>query len=272
MANSAAATIDAIAGSQARIDEICSELDETAWHQPTALPGWDVQDVVAHLGSLEAMLLGREEPPHEVAEVAHVRNPLGALNERLVDRRRSWSGAEVLAEFRAMTALRLEALSALDESALDGEVLAPNGRMVPQRAFIGIRLWDFFVHEMDIADGLGLPEPVDTAAGRRVLDEMLALVPRGLARSGAPEGAVARVEIGAPLPRSVAARFEGGRGLSADPAAGEATLHLRASPATFLMVGSGRRMAEVAIAAGDIEVMGDRRVAARLLSAINVVP
>src|ERR1700730_4194972 len=102
MANSAAATIDAIAGSCARIDEICSGLDEPAWHQPTKLPVWDVQDVVAHLGSLEAMLLGREEPEHEAAHVDHVRNPLAALNERMVDRRRNWSGSEVLDEFRSV--------------------------------------------------------------------------------------------------------------------------------------------------------------------------
>ncbi len=59
MPNSQAATIDAIAGCCARIEAMCAELDEAGWHQATALPGWDVQDVVAHLGSLEAMFLGR---------------------------------------------------------------------------------------------------------------------------------------------------------------------------------------------------------------------
>ena len=80
MSNSEAATIDAIAGCCARIEAMCAALDEAGWHRPTVLPGWDVQDVVAHLGSLEAMFLGRDEEHHQPAAVEHVRNPLGALN------------------------------------------------------------------------------------------------------------------------------------------------------------------------------------------------
>ena len=125
MANSQAATIDAIAGCCARIEEVCAGLDDAGWHRPTALPAWDIQDVVAHLGSLEAMFLGRDEPPHQPAAVDHVRNPLGALNERMVDRRRSWSGAEVLDEFREVTALRLDELRALDEDGLARQVPSP---------------------------------------------------------------------------------------------------------------------------------------------------
>ncbi len=65
MPNSQASTIDAIAGCCARIDAMCAPLDESGWRKPTALPGWDVKDVVAHLASLEAMFLGRDEPAHE---------------------------------------------------------------------------------------------------------------------------------------------------------------------------------------------------------------
>ena len=81
MTNSEAATIEAIAGCCARIEAMCTAIDEAGWHRPTALPGWDIQDVVAHLGSLDAMLLGRYEEHHEPPAAEHVRNPLGALNE-----------------------------------------------------------------------------------------------------------------------------------------------------------------------------------------------
>jgi uncharacterized protein (TIGR03083 family) len=272
VANSQAATIDAIAGCCARIDEECSGLDEADWHRPTTLPAWDIQDVVAHLGSLEAMLLGRDEPHHVPGETAHVRNELGALNERLVDRRRSWSGAEVLDEFRTMSELRLEELRTLDEEELQRMVPSPAGGTVAQAAFLGIRLWDFFVHEMDICDALGRPTRVDTPAGRRVLDEMLLLFPRAVGKGGAPEGALVRLDLVGPLPRSVAATVTAGRGVAADPAAGEATLHLRASPTAFLRVATGRRPAAQAIGAGDVDVIGDSDLAARILSAVNVVP
>lgn len=273
MANSAAATLDAIAGCRDRIDQMCASLDQARWHQPTALAAWDVQDVVAHLGSLEAMLLGWEEPAHEPATTAHVRNPLGALNERLVDRRRSWSGAQVLDEFRDTTARRLADLRALDEVALDREVLAPSGRMVPLRDFLGIRVWDYFVHEMDITDALGLAPPLATKAATRVLDEMLLLLPRAAAKAGAPDGTLVRLDLTEPMPRSVAAGVDGGRGASVDPsAAGEAALHLRASPAAFLRVCTGRRAGGDAIDAGEIEVGGDSELAARVLARLNVVP
>ena len=272
MANSQEATIDAIAGCCTRIDELCSGLDDAEWHRPTALPGWDVQDVVAHLGSLDALLLGRVEPPHDPPEADHVHNELGALNERLVDRRRSWSGAEVLDEFRQMTELRLEELADLDEDGLRREVRAPTGGTVPQSAFLGIRLWDFLVHEVDISEALGRPADIDTAAGRRVLDEMLLLLPRAVAKGGATEGAVVRVDLGAPLPRSVAVTVTAGRGVATDPAVGEATLHLRASPTAFLRVASGRRSPTEAIATREIDVSGDRELAATILAALNVVP
>ena len=272
MANSQAATIDLIAGCCARIEMVCAGLDDAGWHRPTALPAWDVQDVVAHLGSLDAMFLGRDEPPHEPAAVDHVRNPLGALNERLVDRRRSWSGAEVLDEFREVTALRIDELRSLDEDQLMQQVPSPRGGTMSQGDFLGVRLWDYVVHEMDICEALGRDLPIDTPAGRRVLDEMLTLLPRAVAKGGVPEDGVVMVDITDPMSRSAAAQLRDGRGQATDAAAEEATLHLRASPGVFLRVGAGRREPAEAIAGGAIEVDGDPDLAAAVLAAINVVP
>ncbi|HSP64992.1 MAG TPA: maleylpyruvate isomerase N-terminal domain-containing protein, partial [Candidatus Deferrimicrobium sp.] len=127
MPNSQAATIEAISGCCLRIEALCTGLDDDGWHRPTALPAWDVKDVVAHLGSLDAMFLGRDEPAHEAAVTDHVRNPLGELNERLVDRRRAWTGAEVLAEFRDATRERLDQVARMDEAELAQEVPSPRG-------------------------------------------------------------------------------------------------------------------------------------------------
>lgn len=273
MANSQAPTIDAIAGCCARIETMCAPLDEQGWHRPTALPAWDIQDVVAHLASLDAMFLGREEPAHQPAAAAHVRNPLGHLNERMVDRRRGWTGTQVLEEFRETTRLRLEQLRNLEEADLARQVPSPRGGTVAQGDFIGVRLWDYLVHDLDISDALGLDldDAVDTPAGHRVLDEMLMLLPRGVAKGGAPEGGLVTLEIGPPLPRTVGARVQDGRGVTAD-GTGEATLHLRASPAVFLRVGSGRRDAAQAISQGEVGATGDPDLAIRVLTAINVVP
>jgi uncharacterized protein (TIGR03083 family) len=272
MANSQAPTIELIAGCCTRIEEMCSGLDDAGWHTPTALPVWDIQDVVAHLASLEAMFMGRDEPSHEPTAIGHVRNPLGQFNERLVDRRRGWSGAEVLEEFSEVTALRLDELRALDEDGLARQVPSPRGGTVSQADFLGVRLWDYFVHEMDIREALGLELSIDIPVGRRVLEEMLAMLPRAVAKGGTPEGCAVRVEITGQPARSAAAEVRGGRGRLVDPEAGEAALHLRASPATFLRVGTGRRAPVEAIAGGAIEVDGDPELAAAVLTALNVIP
>ena len=192
----------------------------------------------------------------------------------MVNRRRSWSGADVLAEFCETTSLRLEQLRNLDEAALADEVPSPRGGVVGQGDFIAIRLWDYVAHELDIREGLGLDlaPAVDTTSGRRVLDEILMLLPRGVAKGGAAEGTTVALDIGPSLPRSAAARVKSGRGVPVDPAAGEAALHLRASSAVFLRVATGRRDPAEAIADGDIVVDGDAELAARILTAINVIP
>lgn len=273
VANSAAPTLDIISGSRDRILATCTGLDADDWHRATPLPVWDVKDVVAHLGSLEALLLGRDEPPHTARALGHVRNPLGELNEQLVDRRRGWPEDAVLEEFRETTAARLEHLRALDEPGLDEKVMAPDGRMVPLRDFLGIRVWDYFTHELDIAAALDRPLPLDTSAAQLVLGQALMLTPRAAAKAGMADGETVVIDVGGPEPRIGAARVEGGRAVPTEPrAAGEATLHLRASPAAFALVATGRRSAEDAISRGDIIVSGDAGLAARVLDKLNVVP
>lgn len=273
MGHSEAATLAALRECRDQVVALCTPLDEVQWHAATALPGWDVQDVVAHLGSLEGMLLGRAEPetPGAVREWTHVRNPLGQLNEAMVDRRRAWSAAEVFDEFRETSELRLEQLGGLSEDDLDAAVPAPDGSTVPQRRFLGIRLWDYVLHEMDIADALGREPRVESPGAEQVLSEMAFLLPRALGRSGATEGTTVRIDLGPPG-RTMAARIENGRGVAADVATGEAALHLRASPAAFLRVATGRRPAADAVESGDVEVTGVGALAAAVLKRFNVIP
>jgi uncharacterized protein (TIGR03083 family) len=273
MAHSEAATVAAIRECRDQIASMCSPLSVSQWKAPTALPGWDVQDVVAHLGSLDGLLLGRAEPPHDGVAPASpwVRNPLGELNEALVDRRRAWSPAEVLAEFRETSELRLQHLEALTEADLEVDVAAPSGGTVPQRRFLGIRLWDFVVHELDIAEALGDEARVDSPGATRVLDEMTFLLPRALGKARAAEGTAVLIEFDTPG-RVMAARVVNGRAVLADVAAEEAALHLRASPAAFLRVATGRQDPASAVEGGGVAVTGDPHLAVAVLMGFNVVP
>lgn len=120
---------------------------------------------------------------------------------------------------------------------------SPTGGTVPQRRFIGIRLWDYVVHEVDISDAVRRPIRMSSAGVLNVIDGLLALFPRACALGGAPPGSTVRIDLSgeAADPRRVAgARMKGTHGVAADIAEEEATLHLRASPAAFLRVATGR--------------------------------
>src|SRR5262245_60771985 len=96
--------VERLAEVWASISEFAGDLDEAHWKLPTECPGWTVQDNLAHLAHIEGRLLGRPDPDHELpSDLPHVKNSFGRINERFVDARRSWRGADVLAEFREVT-------------------------------------------------------------------------------------------------------------------------------------------------------------------------
>ena len=92
--------LDGLFASWDAIDRAVGDLPEAQWTQPTALPGWDVHDVVAHVIGTESMLQGAGTPEADVdvSTLKHVRNDIGVLNERWVRKLRGLSHAELLDE------------------------------------------------------------------------------------------------------------------------------------------------------------------------------
>ena len=131
------------------IDGLCADLTPEQWALPTECPGWAVQDQVSHLVGSECRLLGRPAPDHEPADTSHVQNEVGQSNEVLVDYRRQFSGAEVLAEFREITAERLGVLRAMTEEDFAAETPNPLGSG-PYTDLLAIRIYDAWVHEQDM--------------------------------------------------------------------------------------------------------------------------
>jgi uncharacterized protein (TIGR03083 family) len=250
--------------------EAVASLPEDDWTRPTELPGWSIQDVVSHVASIEAMLLGYEEPEHEAPAAEHVRNPLGEWNEQRVDRRRSWSPGAVLEEFDATTRERARVMRALCDQELDEIVATPLGVM-PVRDFLRVRLLDSWLHEQDIRRAAGLPETLDTSAAARVLDMILEWLPRAVAKAGVADGDAVRVHITGPSPRRAAVRMVGGRGVTEADAA-SANLQISAQAGPFIRVATGRLSSAAAVATGSFEVDGDRELGERVLARINRVP
>ena len=87
--------------------ELGASLDETEWKAPTECPGWTVQDNLVHITALERFILGDPLPSEDLPDdLPHVKNDVGRSNERWIESRRAWTGADALAEFVATTGTR----------------------------------------------------------------------------------------------------------------------------------------------------------------------
>src|SRR4051794_3588735 len=177
------------------IAKLCGNLDEEQWLLATDCPGWSVKDNVAHMLGTERMLLGESQPDIDVANVAHVRNDIGTLNERWIEPLRQLPGREVLAAFEATTARRLTALRALDAAAWDEEGFTPEGPG-PYRQFMAIRVFDCWFHEQDIREALDRPGGLEGP----VADHAIERIQRGLPyvvgkKAAAPQGSTVVFEV-----------------------------------------------------------------------------
>ncbi len=219
-------------------------LDEPQWHTPTVLPGWRVRDVVAHIIGTESMLLGRPVPeaPEEVTRAAHVRGDIARLNERWIHAMAGATPAQLLADYDEVIGARLEALAAMDQAGFDAESFTPVGPDSYGR-FMRIRLFDVWLHEMDLRDALDLPaEPGGEggARGRLAFTEIEQALPMLLARRAqAPDGMLLALHLTGDLPTEVFIAVNG-RGERVDKPDREPDLELTMDSSLCVRLAGGR--------------------------------
>jgi len=249
------------------LDELLSGLDPAAWAAPTPLPGWSVADVVAHVIGTEASLSGEPvpeagggaEPP------AHVRNDIGALNERWVESLRPSPPAEVLARFREVTSRRAAALRAMTPEDFEAPSWTPVGQATYGR-FMEIRVFDCWLHEQDIRDGLGLPGNRDGGGAELSVDEIVRALGYLVGkRAGAPDGSSVTIELTGPVRRVVHVAVDG-RAAVVDSLAAPATTTLRLSSDLFVRLAGGRLDAEAALPGVTIE--GDEELGRKVATSL----
>ncbi|MBF6172445.1 maleylpyruvate isomerase family mycothiol-dependent enzyme [Nocardia blacklockiae] len=243
---------------------LVADLDEKRWRTPTALPGWTVSDVLAHVIGTESMLLGGT-PPHvdtDVRAFTHVRNEIGALNEVEVEARRGRSGAELLAEFREVTDRRRKALAELDFDAWTAPTESPVGR-VPYARFMRVRLFDCWMHELDIADALGVT--VDEGGPRADLAfaELTPTLGRAVVKKAqALDGSRLTIALTGPVTRQLHIVVNG-RAELVDALDGPPTVTLELSSGLFARLRGGRTTPDAH--PDEFTVIGDKELGDRLL-------
>lgn len=258
----------------ASIDALGAELGDADWKRETECPGWTVQDNLAHLSNIEARLLGRPDPDHALPDdLPHVKNSFGKINEMFVDSRRSWSGAEVLAEFHEVTRERVAGLRALSTEEFGADSWTPMGPGAV-RDLLPFRIFDSWVHEQDMRRAVGRPGDLDTAVAAHGLGMVTASMSFVVGKKvGTPEGSVVVFSLSGPLARDVVVGIVDGRGrlLDGSPAdpPNNPTVRLRMSTETHARLGCGRIDPTATVAAGDVTFEGDAALGQRIVDQMN---
>ncbi|PPJ11760.1 hypothetical protein C5E44_24645 [Nocardia nova] len=258
----------ALSGQWDVLAELTAGLDEDRWRLPSPLPGWTIFDVLAHVVGTESMLLGESLPQvdRDVHAFDHVRNDTGALNEMWLESLRPLRGEELLRRFTEVTDRRRAALAAVDEAAWTADIQSPIG-VVPYGRFMRVRLFDCWMHQLDITDALGGDAKAlgMEEGGRRAeiaLDEIEPFLGRVVVkRGGAPDGSRITIETTGPVARTVHIRVDGRADVVATLDRPADTV-VRLSSSLFARLCGGRTAA--ADHRDEIEVDGDRALGERI--------
>jgi len=252
------------------VDTVLVGLADEQWQAQTPLPGWTVHDVTAHLIGTESMLQGVATPDADVdvSTLKHVRNDIGAMNERWVRKLRGMSPAEMLDRFRATTAKRRDALTDMGDADWNQLTATPAGPDTYGR-FMRVRDFDCWMHLHDIRDALAesAAEPAGPAA-RLALDEMAASMGFVVGKlGGAPEGSRVALVLTGPLGRTINVAVQG-RGQVVDDFGGqEPTATITLDGLLFTRLAGGR----TAVDHGAVTYGGDEAVGRRIVEHLNYV-
>ena len=265
-----AAMVDALDEVWTRIAALGAGLTEEEWKRPTEVPGWTVQDNMTHLTDLEAMILGRPAPDHRAPDdLAHVKNEPGVRNERYVDSRRGWTGADALAEFVEVTRARVAQLRSYSVEDFAADSWTPMGPGTVHD-LLPFRVFDSWVHEQDMRRAVGQPGGLDGRAAevsmRRITETAGYIIGK---KAAAPDGATVVIELEAPLAQTIAIGVEGGRARALDTVPDAPTVRIRTDGETYARLACGRGDPAAARAAGSVRVEGDRALGTRIVDELN---
>ncbi len=249
-----------------RLADLGAGLTEAEWVRPTAVPGWSVQDHVAHLTDLERMLLGRPPVDHvPPAGLDHLRNEAGTRNEVFVDARRAWTGAAVLAEFVEVTGARLAHLRACGAEDFGAESWTPMGPGTV-RDLLPFRAFDSWVHEQDAREALDRPGGCTGPAAEAAMDRIVGTLGYVVGKKVAPpDGTVVVVATTAPLARTVVVGVAGGRAAPLADAPPAPTVRITMAGDAYARLACGRAGPDDA----PVTLDGDAALGRRILAELN---
>ncbi len=250
------------------IEGLLVSLDDEDFDAPTACPGWTVGDVVAHVVGTELMMAGDPAPVVEVPDLPHLRNEIARANEAWIVERRSWTPARRVEEFQQVVARRTAELAGLTQADVDAPSWTPAGNDTLGR-FLQIRVFDTWIHELDVRDALGAGGHESGPSVTRTLAEVgnaLGFVVGK--RAGAPDGTWVRIELPGPEAAAFDVVVDGRAQVVGAHPAGEPTVLLSASSTEFVRCVAGRVDPLASLADGSLTLRGEGDLGRRLVVAL----
>lgn len=250
--------------------EFGASLDESEWKAPSQCPGWTLQDNLVHITALEKFILDDPFPSADLPDdLPHVKNDIGRANERWIETRRSWSGADALAEFVTVTGARLAQLRALDNAGFAADSWTPMGPGTVAQ-LLGFRIFDSWVHLQDMREAIDRPGDLDSGAARFSTAMMLDVLPYVVGKKvGAPDGSTVVLELTGPIASTTAVGVVDGRArrLDTPPAALAVTVTLASD--TYARLACGRLDPDEALVVGAVAIDGDAELGGALVRQLN---
>jgi uncharacterized protein (TIGR03083 family) len=239
------------------------ELEPDRFDTPTALPGWRIREVVAHLittdkssvtgGIIPTVLLSRNT------------DRLEEWNERQVPKWANRPVTDLLVGLERWGRRFGRLADSVPAGMYKVRIPTPWGRAPGGIAF-WVRAYDEWVHRHDIRRALDLPdEQVDLAP---VAEFLLNAIGYGTLESLARVGTIAISFDGVPLPEF---GFDLASGSFGVELAEGADARIVASAPEFIMAVAGRDRFEDLIANGTLKIEGDEKLVSELLEKLRIV-
>jgi uncharacterized protein (TIGR03083 family) len=250
--------------------ELGRSLDEAGWKTPTECPGWTVQDNLVHITALEKFILGDPLPSEDVPDdLPHVKNDIGRSNERWIESRRSWSGADALEEFVGVTGDRLAQLRDLDDDGFAADSWTPMGPGTVAQ-LLGFRVFDSWVHEQDMRRAVDRPGNLDSLAARFATGMMLGVLPYVVGKKvGAPDGSTVVLALTGPIVTTTAVATTDGRAHPLDAAPEIPTVAVSLASDVYARLACGRTDPDEAVVTGAVAIEGDVELGGALVRELN---
>jgi uncharacterized protein (TIGR03083 family) len=253
------------------ITALCGTFTEREWKTPTDCPGWTVQDQIAHLIGGESRLLGLPAPDHTPQDTRHVKNEFGQRNEVWVDWHRSWSGAQVLQRFQAVTGERLKVLRAMRPEDFEAQTQTPIGPGTV-RDLLQIRIFDAWVHEQDIRRAVKRPGHLEGPVAEHAIGRVAMAMPYVVGRKVKPaDGTTVVFAMPGATGRTLAVRMESGRATGLEDTPVTPTVRLTMDAETFACLGCGRWTPDATLPAGKVQITGDSALGQTILAQMNIM-